>query len=189
MDPTAIIAKYYRSSPRARRLLVDHSEAVAAKALAVARHVAHLGPDLDFLREAALLHDVGILWTRAPLLGCRGERPYVVHGVLGRELLEREGLPRHALVAERHVGVGLSAEDVRRSGLPLPERDMLPVSLEEKIVCFADKFFSKDGGSAREKPLEVVRASIARYGGEKLAVFDRWLCFFGYGEGECAADC
>ena len=43
-----------------------------------------------------------------------------------RELLEKEGLPQHALVCDRHTGVGITIEDIRAQELPIPERDMTP---------------------------------------------------------------
>lgn len=181
LDPERLIRRLYAGSTRAMGFLLEHSRLVSQKALEAARRVEHLGPDLRFVEEAAMLHDIGIIRTKAPLFGCHGEAPYIRHGVLGREMLEAEGLPRHALVCERHVGVGLRVEDISGKGFPLPPRDMVPESLEEVIVCFADKFFSKDGEPLREKPLEEVRSQIARYGADKLAVFDGWAELFGYG--------
>jgi uncharacterized protein len=179
MDPAEIIRKYYASAPAARDILLSHGEAVAEKALEIGRSLSHLELDLRFLEEAAFLHDIGILHTDATMLCCHGWKPYICHGHLGREILEAEGLPRHALAAERHVGMGLSEADIRRNGYPLPVREMVPVSLEEKIVCFADKFFSKEGGLDREKPLGEVRDSIGLYGAHKLRVFDEWCETFG----------
>ena len=60
-----------------------------------------------------------------------------------RTLVRSEGYPRHALVCERHTGAGLALEDIIAQNLPVPHRDMLPVSMEEQVVCFADKFYSK----------------------------------------------
>jgi uncharacterized protein len=54
---------------------------------------------------------------------------------------------------------------------------MVPRTTEEKIISFADKFFSK--GLRREKSVEELRISILRHGAEKLAVFDTWLRMFG----------
>jgi uncharacterized protein len=181
VDPVGLIDKYYAPYPVARDVLLRHSEMVARKALEVARGAPHLDPDMEFIREAAMLHDIGIFLTHAPVLGCSGESPYICHGCLGREILEQEGLPRHALVSERHVGVGITARDVKAGGLPLPARDMSPVSVEEKIICFADKFFSKDTAPPGEKPMGQVRAAIERYGPEKLAVFDGWVGLFSAG--------
>jgi len=186
MEPLEIIRKYYKPGSVAHEFLIKHSEKVALKALDVARRVSALHdvkaspPDMDFIREASMLHDIGMFLTDAPQLGCYGDKPYITHGYLGRQLLEKEGLPRHALVAERHVGVGLTIEDISRQELPLPLKDMTPQTLEEKIISFADKFYSKGKELAKEKTVEEVRESIRRYGEAKLAVFDEWLRFFGY---------
>jgi uncharacterized protein len=178
MNPVAIIDRHYAPYPVARKILIDHAMAVAQMALEVARRVSRMNPDMKFIEEAAILHDIGMFLTDMPQLGCQGSEPYISHGVLGRKLLVEEGLVRHALVCERHVGVGLSAADIRVNDFPIPERDMIPLSIEEQIICFADKFYSKVPG-AGEKPLNEVRAQIARYGKEKLKVFDGWMEMFG----------
>ena len=58
-------------------------------------------------------------------------------------MMQAEGYPRHALVCERHTGTGLSLSYIIEQDLPVPHREMLPISLEEQVICFADKFFSK----------------------------------------------
>lgn len=180
MDAEAILKFHYLPSSRAGRILREHGRLVARKALAAARAVSHLAPDREFIRQAALLHDIGIRFTRAPRLGCAGAYPYICHGYLGRELLEKEGYPRHGLVCERHVGVGISRQDILGQGLPLPLRDMLPVTIEEQIICYADKFFSKNGDVApREKSLAEITQSLARYGNDKAERFLRWAQLFG----------
>jgi uncharacterized protein len=159
---------------------MEHGRLVAGKALAVAARVAHLHPYLEFIESAAWLHDIGIYLTNSPGLDCHGSEPYIRHGVLGREILDALGHPRHGLVCERHVGVGISAEDIRRFSLPLPARDMLPMSIEEQIICYADKFFSKNGnGSSREKPVAEIIASLRPYGADKVERFLGWVELFG----------
>jgi uncharacterized protein len=180
MDIIGLLKKYYAPESPAFPLLVRHSRMVAAKALSVAGRVSQFNPDLQFIEEAAMLHDIGILFTDEPAIGCFGEKAYLCHGYLGRKILENEGLPRHALVCERHVGVGIALKDVEDNNLPLPLRDMMPISIEEQILCFADKFYSKDADfSEKEKPLETVRKGIARFGEDKLKRFDEWVKIFG----------
>ncbi len=179
MNPLEVIEKYYDPGSKAYHFLIHHSRLVAGKAVETAGKVRHLGPDVSFIEEAAILHDIGIFYTNAPKLGCFGYRDYLCHGYLGRELLEKEGLPRHALVCERHVGMGITLQDIKDNSLPLPLRDMMPLSIEEKIICFADKFFSKsEHDLLHEKPPEKVREMIAAYGKDKLATFDEWLILF-----------
>jgi uncharacterized protein len=180
MDAIKIIEKYYDLESKAYHFLLHHSRMVTEKALKIAKRVKHLNPDLKFIEEAAMLHDIGIFLTNEPKIGCYGDKPYVCHGYLGRQILEKEGLPRHALVCERHVGVGITLEDIEGKNLPIPKRDMTPVSIEEQIICFADKFFSKDSYFLlKEKPLERVKNGIAKFGEEKLRKFEDWLKVFG----------
>lgn len=175
----ALLDKYYPPEEPTHGILLAHSRAVAAMALRIARRLPQ-PVDLFFVEEAALLHDIGIRAVHAPEIGCRGTLPYLCHGIEGRKLLDAEGLPRHALVCERHIGVGLSAAEIRAQRLPLPARDMLPLSLEEQIVTYADLFFSKNPRkSPGPKTPEQVRKALLRHGAEKVAVFDAWHARFG----------
>jgi hypothetical protein len=56
MDPVVLIARHYKRNPKAQKILLSHSEKVADKALAAAERVPDLEPDLEFIRQAALLH-------------------------------------------------------------------------------------------------------------------------------------
>ena len=57
MNPIDILAKFYDRDSKAFEILVDHGQLVAHKALRAAEKVAHLQPDLEFLNNAAMLHD------------------------------------------------------------------------------------------------------------------------------------
>jgi len=180
MNPIDIIAELYEPGSKAYHILIQHGQQVANKAMAVAKRIVYLKPDLDFIKEAAMLHDIGIFMTNTPELGCTGEYPYVCHGYLGREILENRQMLAHALVCERHVGVGITSEDIRRNNLPLPQRDMIPISIEEQAICFADKFFSKNGHTdGHEKSVEEILNALGRYGPEKTARFQSWVRLFG----------
>jgi uncharacterized protein len=177
VQPLDLINKYYDGHTLARSILIAHSHQVARLAVAVADRVGRSEPvDIDFVEQAAMLHDIGMLYTDTPTLGCHGDKPYIVHGILGAEILSEENLPRHALVCERHIGVGLTVEDIKLQGLPLPLRDMRPQTLEEKIIAYADLFFSKTREGKRTA--DMVRTSLARYGQYKVKIFDVWHeCF------------
>ncbi len=180
MDPLRIIQKYYDTGSPSYHYLVRHSEMVTRKAVEIAGRVEHLNPDVAFIREAAMLHDIGIFLTRAPSIGCNGDKPYLCHGYLGREIVEREGFPRHALVCERHIGVGITVDEIERMNLPIPRRDILPLSIEERIICFADKFFSKqEEFLLQEKPIERIKKGLSRLGDEKVKRFEEMVAFFG----------
>ena len=179
MNPIDIIAKFYDRDSKAFGLLIQHGRQVANKALNIAVKIPHLNPDLNFIQEAAMLHDIGVFMTNSPELGFNGGYPYVCHGYLGREILEERGLLLHALVCERHVGVGITAEEIKQHHLPLPVRDMVPVSIEEKIVCFADKFFSKNGNlDEKEKSIKEILSDLERYGHDKVERFQEWVQLF-----------
>ncbi len=184
IDPISLIEKYYPPHSKTHGLLVRHGKQVAAKALAVADRLESIGVDRTFLFEAAMLHDIGIFLTDSPALGCHGDKPYICHGFLGRALLEEHGLDRHALVCERHVGVGLSAEDIRRQQLPLPLREMQPCTIEEEIVCYADKFYSKNGRPNHgERTIPEIVAKLRQYGEPMALKFQAWARRFERGPG------
>lgn len=178
IDPEEIIRKYYTPGTPLYDTLIAHSEKVRDKALECIRRRS-LEVDIDFVAEAAMLHDIGIFRCNAPDIYCVGDLPYICHGIEGSKILEAEGLPRHALVCERHTGAGLTVEDIRGQHLPLPLRDMTPLSTEEKVICYADKFYSKSGDIRQEKPLEKVISSMRRHGDDTLRRFLELHAMFG----------
>ncbi len=177
MNPIEIIQKYYPVESVAYRILVRHSRDVANRALQIGRAHPELELDLQFVEEAAMLHDIGAFLCHAPQIGCFGDAMYICHGYLGADLLRSEGYPRHALVCERHTGAGITVEMIDRHNLPIPRRDMCPQSMEEQLICFADKFYSKTRPDT-EKSIEVIRISMARYGEESVLQFDKWCELF-----------
>ena len=172
-----VIDKYYSDNPPLKDLLILHSRLVADKALKIVDAHPELGADRQFVEEAAMLHDIGIFLTDAVPIHCFGKYHYLCHGYLGADLLRKENLPRHALVAERHTGTGLTLKQIMERNLPVPHREMVPLSMEEKIVCFADKFFSKTRPE-EEKTVEQAEHSLARFGEEGVLVFRDWCKLF-----------
>ena len=182
MNPLEIIDKYYGNTPELRAILLTHSRQVAERSLRIVdAHPEWIRTgtvDRQFVEEAAMLHDIGILYCDAPLLHCHGTHRYIEHGYLGADLLRKEGLPKHALVAERHTGSGITIEQVMREELPLPNRNYCPESLEEKIVCYADKFYSKTHLDT-ETPLTRIREKMWRYGHDAVVRWDRLAALMG----------
>ncbi len=170
LDFQKIFSLFYADNPQLLSTVITHSECVTRKALACAAN-RNLDLDTDFVTEAAMLHDIGVVRCNAPSIFCFGEKPYICHGIEGREMLSALGLHRHSLVCERHTGSGLSRDDIMRQHLPLPHRDMLPVSLEEKLICYADKFYSKSGDLTHEKSLEKVIGQMQSFGDASLHRF------------------
>lgn len=177
MNPLDIIEKYYDKDSDLYKILVEHSHDVANKALTIARNRLDLKPDLVFIYEAAMLHDIGICHTFAPDILCEGENAYICHGYMGAEMVRKEGYPLHSLVCERHTGTGLSEAFIIEEQLPLPHRNMIPLSIEEQIICFADKFFSKTH-LGEERSVKTARSKLEKYGEEVVARFDNWTKMF-----------
>jgi len=159
MDYLSIIKKYYPADDELRRLLLKHSRQVADRCLAIAKRHKELPIDVQFLEEAAMLHDLGIFRCDAPGIHCHGKEPYLKHGTIGADILRQEGYPRHARVAERHTGTGLPGLE--------------PETLEEQIVCYADKFYSK---SHPDRVLSVADTaqSLEKFGHEGVLKFLSW---------------
>ena len=174
-----LIDKYLGDNRNLKEIYIIHVSLVRDRARELAARVGHLSPDITFIEEASMLHDIGIVKTNAPKIFCSGTEPYIAHGVIGREILEREGLPKHALVAERHTGSGMTKEEIQEQKLPIPARDMLPISIEEKIICFADCFYSKDPTNLRkERTVEEIRTSLKKFGAGPVERFDALCALF-----------
>ena len=183
-DPAEIIDFFYPEDDELRRKLLKHSIQVCRKTLELARRT-DVPLDLSVLETGAMLHDVGIRRCDAPGICCHGDQPYLRHGLAGAEMLREYGrthgldLEPFARICERHTGSGLTADEIAQQRLPLPARDFLPETPEEKLICLADKFFSKSG-NMEEKPFEKVRRSMEKFGPGPLARFDALLKFFGF---------
>ncbi|MFO7913822.1 MAG: HDIG domain-containing protein [Desulfotignum sp.] len=180
MDPLQVIGKFYPPGSDTHTILVNHSRQVAKKSLEIARNLPHLNLDLDFIEKAAMLHDIGIFLTASPAIGCTGDAPYICHGYLGRQLLDKEGLdPAYGMVAERHTGAGISLDTIIGRNLPLPRRDMVPTTLEERIICCADKFFSKTPENRHQKrTVPDIIAELSILDPEHADRFARWAAAF-----------
>lgn len=177
MNIQSIISKFYKEGTGLYDIYLSHTTDVTNKALSIVQKHPELAVDTRFIEEAGMLHDIGIFLTHAPHIQCKGTYPYICHGYLGSELLQQEGYPKHALVCERHTGTGLSLETIISRKLPIPHRDMRPKSLEEKIICFADKFYSKSR-LGQEKPVKKIRQNLRKHGRHQVAIFDEWCELF-----------
>lgn len=166
-----IIDRYYPADSPLRDIYLSHCRSVAQLALEINSHFRNQLDPAE-VEAAAMLHDIGIFLTHAPSIECHGEEFYIRHGYLGADLLRREGVDdRYARVCERHTGVGITTADIERQGLELPsDRTYMPESTLEKLICFADKFYSKSG-SGNRKPLARVEKSIGRFGTDNLERF------------------
>jgi len=109
--------------------VVEHCKRVSAFAVKIAKACQRkqLNVDVELVEISALLHDIG-----------RSKTHSVDHALEGGKIARAFNLPASVVfIIERHAGGGISKEEAKRLGWPA--RDYLPKTLEEKIVCYADK--------------------------------------------------
>lgn len=168
-----IIDKYYPKDNKLRRLLIRHSKDVRDLALEIVDRHPELGADRQLVIDGAMLHDIGIFKTNAPSIHCLGSDHYIRHGIDGAEIMRNEGREDIARICERHTGTGITAKQIEAQQLPLPMGDYQPETIEEKIVCYADKFFSKSHPE-RKKNVEQAAHSLEKFGSEGVEKFLAW---------------
>lgn len=160
------LLKRYSSTEESFDVVSRHSFEVLSKAIdIIAKKNLRDRIDFDLVVSGCLLHDIGSFG----FLENKDMEGYIRHGVIGAEILEREGLEKEAAIAKRHTGAGLSKKDILAAGWPLPPEDLLPLTLEERLVCYADKFSSKLPG--KKDTLETIEKEFEGYGPESLARF------------------
>ena len=133
--------KKYRSNDR----IVSHCQACTKISILLSKKAAEKGHPANeqAIIAGALLHDIG-----------RSQVQTVSHGYVGAGILEKEGVDGIVVeIVRRHVGAGISPEEAVALGFPVG--DYIPMTLEQKIVCFADKML--DGDKARPFEEEVKR--------------------------------
>lgn len=165
MTNSEIIDLYYADNEPLRALLVHHSEQVRDHALRIADQHPELSLDRQLLADGAMLHDIGIVLCNAPGIHCHGRHHYIAHGRVGGHLLRRlasQGLQNAtalARICERHTGTGLPGYE--------------PETIEEQIICYADKFYSKSHPERVSTP-EQAAASLSRFGRHCADKFWEW---------------
>ncbi len=104
-----------------------HSEKVADKAIQIANKLKNSQVNKNLIEIGALLHDIGRTKTHG-----------FKHALIGGKILRQRGFSEKlARICETHILGGLDKDDARKFGLPI--RNYLPETLEEKIICLADK--------------------------------------------------
>lgn len=196
MDYLALLHRYYPEDNALRRMLLHHSRQVCARALKIVERHPELGANRNLVEAGAMLHDIGIFLTDAPGIHCHGTAHYILHGSLGAQLLrnEAEQLKKEKLqaiqlqeelhfyealarICERHTGTGLTRQTIIERGLPDPQQDLLPETIEEQIICYADKFYSKSH-LERERTIPQTLQSLEKFGDEGVEKFRHWTELF-----------
>lgn len=140
--------------------LVEHSLAVAEFAVRIGKIC---GADLPLLECGAILHDIG-----------RVKDNSVSHGVTGATILRSLGYPEDLVnIVKRHVGGGIDPEEASRLGIP--EIDLIPETLEEKIVCQADNLISGTKKIGLENVLDYYRKKGLTKSVERIRNLHRYL--------------
>src|SRR3989344_3003288 len=152
MDEEKAIAllKKYSADEDSFNIVLSHSKAVQKVALRIANEILENGyfVDTDFIKIAALLHDIGRF--KCP----PNSKENIKHGVEGAKILKSEGFSEFAEVAEKHIGAGITKEDIEKHKLDLPLKDYVPETIEEKIISHADNLVFGDREGAINEVLE-----------------------------------
>ena len=128
------LLKKYASNNRAFQIVLKHSLMVKKVALSIAKEIKNNGckVNLELIKIGALLHDIGRLVCPPD------SQNSIKHGVIGGEILRKEGLEEFARIAETHIGAGISKNEIKTMKLPLPHKNFIPKTIEEKIITYAD---------------------------------------------------
>jgi len=175
LDYLSLIHKYIPADSDVYKYYIVHVTLVTQKSITIAKNLGLSDQQIEFIEEAAMLHDIGIPKVSAPKLGCHGDKPYLQHMTIGKEILLKEGLPKHAEVAEKHTTI--TKEQIIKLKLPLDPKDMFPTFLEGEIIAYSDMFFTKYPELLwREKSYEeVIKTCETEYGGGTTTeIFKKW---------------
>ena len=159
----SILRKYAHDETSYKKVLA-HVNTVKKVALEIAAGVP--GVDMNIIRTGSILHDIGRLITGPGKQGIR-------HGIVGGEILLREGLPKHARIAENHIGAGILKEDIIAQKLPLPHKDFVPQTTEEKIICHADNLVFYDRVGTVDEAIQRYRKELGEKYAQRIAALAR----------------
>jgi len=101
-------------------------------AVRIARQLKEKGHmlDVELVEIGAILHDIG-----------RSKTHGIDHAAVGGNMVRQLGIAEPvARIVDRHIGAGIPEDEARALGLP--EGVYVPETLEEKIVCYADKLIA-----------------------------------------------
>lgn len=130
--------------------VIEHCLTVSSFAKEIAEKIKSNGHmiDVEFVETAAILHDIG-----------RSKTHGIGHGVEGAAIMKEH--PRYARVCERHIGAGITKEEAKKLGLPA--KDYMPLTLEEKVVCIADKLIHDTTKAGIDETLEKFRKRLGAH--------------------------
>jgi len=148
--PSSQMALSFLSEFHCSKSVIAHCKAVSALAVKFARVCESNGlpVDVDLVEVGALLHDIG-----------RSKTHDVTHAVVGVEIAKSLNLPESILsIIECHIGGGISADEAEKLGLPI--KNYFPVTIEEKLVAYADKLIEGSNVVSIERTIEQVSRTL-----------------------------
>jgi len=119
VNPLELLEKQFGANRAGLDIVLQHSRMVADKALAIARGSRIAGLDLDFIEQAALLHDIGVARIYARCSTASERRPTSAtasSAVRSSRQRDTRGTPWSASVTSGRASV----QDIERQRLPLP---------------------------------------------------------------------
>ena len=102
--------------------------------------------DRSLLEKGAMLHDIGVYLCFDEDFNPDKKAPaYFYHGWEGERFLRNQGIVDEKLLrfTTVHTGVGITKQDIKRENLQLLKMDYIPVTLEEELLTYGDKFHTK----------------------------------------------
>ena len=157
MIPTAQEAERILDTLGCSKVIKRHCKTVQSFAIKISKRIVEkkIKIDMDLISAGALLHDIGRVKTHS-----------VLHGVYGKAIAEELNLsPKLINIVENHIGAGIPAKEAAKLGLP--EKDFIPETLEEKIICYADNRVTHSKIISFEKTLDEF---VVRLGEKHLAI-------------------
>ena len=177
MNKEAILAlhKKYAPDDLSFELVYTHCEIVTRIALEIVEKN-DLDIDADALYQATMLHDIGAYTLYIPELKTFKQDGYKQHAMIGATILAEEGFSESIVAAVRtHVLMGLTGNEIRQQKWKLPYIDTEPASLEAELVCYADRFHSKNPQfNSHETFLAHLRKDLPDQANKFQAMIDRF---------------
>lgn len=133
----------YAPNEQVYQLVYGHCAIVNEIAQWCAKNISE-SVDTELLSTAALLHDIGTYLFFDDHGKIANSRLYPLHAILSAKIITDEGVDtRVASLAETHILLGLSKQEIITKPWPLPARDYIPNTIEGEILCYADRFHTK----------------------------------------------
>lgn len=132
--------------------VIEHSKAVHDLCMDLVELLRERNPGLKINKKlisvGSLLHDIG-----------RAKTHGIVHGIEGAGIIRGlnvngdTDLEKIARICERHIGAGIDKKTAKELGLP--ERNYIPMTLEEKIIAYCDNMV--DGNEVKDPKWAAIR--------------------------------